>query len=85
MFQMKVVSQNTINHYVKGGDAEKYEDRINICSFVETIRNWDMTCDYFVSGYIIGWNQVIMYKYYKIFLVVKFNLIVVFFFIILIT
>ena len=36
---MKVVSQKMINHYVKGGDAEKYEDRINICSFVERIRN----------------------------------------------
>ena len=30
---MKVVSQNTTNHYVKGGDAEKYEDCINICFF----------------------------------------------------
>ena len=45
---MKVVSQNTRNHYVKGGDAKKYEDCINICFFVQKIRNWDMTCDYYV-------------------------------------
>ena len=29
-----------------------------------------------MSGYIISWNQVIMYKYLNIFLAVKFNLIV---------
>ena len=45
---MKVVSQKMRNHYVKGGDAEMYEDYINICSFVERIRNWDMTCGYHV-------------------------------------
>ena len=26
-----------------------------------------MTCDYYASDYIIGWNQVIVYKYLKIF------------------
>ena len=45
---MKVVSQKTRHHYVKGGDAEKYEDCINICSFVQKNRNWVMTCDYYV-------------------------------------
>ena len=45
---MKVASQKMINHYVKGGAAGKYEDYINICSFVQTIRNWDMTCSYYV-------------------------------------
>ena len=48
MFQMKVVSQKTRNNYVIRSDAEKYEDCINICSFVERIRNWDMNCDYYV-------------------------------------
>ena len=45
---MKVVSQKRRKHYVKGGDAEKYEDCINICAFVERISKWDMTCDYYV-------------------------------------
>ena len=46
---MKVVSQKTRNHCVQGGDAKKYEDCINICSFVQKIRNWDMICDYYVE------------------------------------
>ena len=45
---MKVVSQETKNHYVARGDAEKYEECINICSFVQKIRNWDMACGYYV-------------------------------------
>ena len=45
---MKVVSQKTRHHYAKGGDAEKYEDCINICSFVQKSRNWVMTFDYYV-------------------------------------
>ena len=45
---MEVVRQKTRNHYVKGDDAEKYEDCINISSFVQKIRNWAMTCDYYV-------------------------------------
>ena len=76
MFQMKVVSQKTRNHFVKGGDAEKYEDCINICSFVQKIRNWVMTCDYYVQivihkkklcicDYIIGWNQVIYVQIFE--------------------
>ena len=36
---MKVGDQKMRNQHVKGGDAEKYEDCINICSFVERIRN----------------------------------------------
>ena len=28
---------------------KKYEDCINICSFVQKIRNWDMICDYYVE------------------------------------
>ena len=43
---MKVISQKTRNHYVTRGDAKKYEDCINICSFVQKIRNWDMTYHY---------------------------------------
>ena len=45
---MKVVRQKIRNRYVKGGDAEKYKDCINICSFVDRIRNLDMVCDYYV-------------------------------------
>ena len=45
---MKVVSQKTRHHYVKGGDVEKYEDCINICYFVQKNRNWVITCDYYV-------------------------------------
>ena len=48
-FKVKVVSQKMRKHCVKGGDAEKYEDYINICSFVQKIRNWDMICDYYVE------------------------------------
>ena len=46
---MKVVSQKTRNQCVQGSDAKKYEDCINICSFVQKIRNWDMICDYYVE------------------------------------
>ena len=44
---MKVVSKKMRNHYVKGGDVKNYEDYINICSFIQKFRNWDMTCNYY--------------------------------------
>ena len=45
---MKVVSQKARNQYIKGSDAEKYADCINVFSFVQKIRNWVVTCDYYV-------------------------------------
>ena len=33
---------------LKEGDAEKYEDFIDIYSLVKRIRNWDMTYNYYV-------------------------------------
>ena len=45
---MKVVSQKTRSHYIKGRDVKKYEDCINIFSFIERIRNWDIIYDYYV-------------------------------------
>ena len=45
---MKVYRQKARNQYIKGSDAEKYEDCINVFSFVQKIRNWVMTCDYYV-------------------------------------
>ena len=35
---MKVDSQKTRNHYVKGGDTKKYEDCINICSLSKVLK-----------------------------------------------
>ena len=37
---MKVVNQKRRNHYIGGSTIiKKYEEYINICSFVEIIRN----------------------------------------------
>ena len=45
---MKVVSQKTRNDYVKELMPKKYEDYINICTYVKIIRNCDTMYDYYV-------------------------------------
>ena len=69
---MKVVSKKMRNHYVKEGHAQNYEDCINICSFIQKIRNWDMTIMHKWLHYCLE-----PIYYVQIFVAIKFNLIVI--------